>query len=294
MKNTNRTIAGGLLALLLALSQPAGATIVTSPGFSVGLGYTADTGVSNPWTNDETSAANTPNPPPSLDSNFDVTVSLVSDRFSSQGPTFDDRDLADGGSGESSGSQVNSLLTITATTITRTFVINATGPAGTYSLLDGFEAYGNIEFFYVIPEPSTLMLFGFRYRQFGRGLPMRSHGFLRRSDDDGRTFGEEENLWRDQPLHLSASSVVTRLSTGRLLAPVDRLEGETWSPSEHYRSGCLYSDDDGTTWQTGDFIDLPMRGTMEAHVAECRDGRVWMVVRTQLGALFGATRTTAE
>ena len=51
--------------------------------------------------------------------------------------------------------------------------------------------------------------------------------------------------------------------------------------------GCYYSDDNGRTWQEcRNYVDLPLRGAEEPKIAELRDGRLMMIMRTQLGSVF--------
>ncbi|MCC6424137.1 MAG: exo-alpha-sialidase [Phycisphaerales bacterium] len=134
-------------------------------------------------------------------------------------------------------------------------------------------------------EGDILMLF-FRYNELTAGKPPMTTAYLWRSRDDGKTFAEESTLWSRKPLAY-ASGVIKRLKSGRILLPICRQTGLVWSPTDHEVSGSVYSDDDGRTWTISDsWVDLPMRGVMEPHVAELRDGRVMMVVRTQLGAVF--------
>ena len=49
----------------------------------------------------------------------------------------------------------------------------------------------------------------------------------------------------------------------------------------------MWKSDDGSTWlDAGTRIQLPLRGAMEPHVSETRDGRIILVMRNQLGSLF--------
>ena len=75
---------------------------------------------------------------------------------------------------------------------------------------------------------------------------------------------------------------VTQLSSGRLLVPVASTADVR--KVNHFVSRCWFSDDGGKTWQQGKgSVDQPKRGAMEPEVIELRDGRVLMIVRTQLG-----------
>ncbi|MCC7349337.1 MAG: exo-alpha-sialidase [Phycisphaerales bacterium] len=134
-------------------------------------------------------------------------------------------------------------------------------------------------------EGDILMVF-FRYNEFVPEKPPSTTAYLWRSCDEGKTFTPVSLLWSCRPLAF-ASGVIKRLKSGRLLMPICRQTGQVWSPTDHEVSGSAYSDDDGRSWTISDgWVDLPMRGAMEPHVAELPDGRVMMVARTQLGAVF--------
>lgn len=138
-----------------------------------------------------------------------------------------------------------------------------------------------------LPDGEVL-LFNLRYLVLERGRPPATIGMVRRSRDEGRTFSDPEPLWSGSPL-MFASSTVKRLSTGRIVMPVARQRGEVWTSTDHEVLGVTVSDDGGKSWQESQtWADLPMRGAMEPHVEELRDGRLLMVMRTQLGAVFQA------
>ncbi|HTI52048.1 MAG TPA: sialidase family protein [Planctomycetaceae bacterium] len=107
------------------------------------------------------------------------------------------------------------------------------------------------------------------------------------SRDEGRTFTPLGTLWKERPITL-ASSTLRQLSGGRVIIPANRdlsKKGE----SDHWEAGVLFTDDGGKTWEWCDsWVDVPMRGAMEPHIAELRDGRLLMVMRTQLGAVYRA------
>jgi sialidase-1 len=122
-----------------------------------------------------------------------------------------------------------------------------------------------------------------------------SAGYIARSIDEGKTFGEPWIIWDKRPFS-TASSSMRRLRNGRLILPCEHHEGRfyeetpemaSWSAGEkiHVRPG--YSDDDGKAWIFyNQNISLPMRGAMEPSVAELDDGRLIMVMRNQMGSLF--------
>ena len=110
---------------------------------------------------------------------------------------------------------------------------------------------------------------------------------LYRSHDDGETFLPERPIWHHssgQWLQGGASSLL-ELRTGRLLLPFHGGVGH--QGTQHNVAGCFFSDDGGSTWHCATHtVDLPMRGAMEASVAELPDGELVMSLRTQLGAVF--------
>jgi sialidase-1 len=108
-----------------------------------------------------------------------------------------------------------------------------------------------------------------------------------KSDDEGESFTPLSEFAAGADYSL-CNGVVKRLSSGRLLLPVAAVARLGDNPYGHAGCGAvLYSDDDGRTWrEAGNRVHLPMRGVMEPHVEQTRDGRVLMVMRTQLGSLF--------
>ncbi len=125
-----------------------------------------------------------------------------------------------------------------------------------------------------------------RYHVLAAGKPTSTSMFICRSSDEGGTFGAPVPIWERQPMHC-ASGVIKMLSGGRILLPIGRQTGAVWSATDHCVQGAIFSDDGGRSWELcRNWVDLPLRGAMESHVEELRDGRLLMVVRTQLGAVF--------
>jgi len=107
-----------------------------------------------------------------------------------------------------------------------------------------------------------------------------------KSSDEGETFAPYAEFAAKQDCSL-CNAVVKRLASGRLLLPVSPAVPGDQGPWGKYAVTVLCSDDDGRTWrEAGNRLTLPLRGAMEPHVEETRDGRVLMVMRNQLGALF--------
>ncbi|MCE9589789.1 MAG: glycoside hydrolase [Planctomycetes bacterium] len=140
------------------------------------------------------------------------------------------------------------------------------------------------------PDGSILFTY-FRYHQLGHGKPTLTSGYFCRSTDDGKTFSAPTTIWSRLSQGF-ASHVLKRLANGRLILPLDLSTGAAWGAGDHSMLASLYSDDEGKTWRESDNrIDVPMRGAMEGHVAQRRDGSVLMVLRTQLGSVFHSIST---
>lgn len=140
-----------------------------------------------------------------------------------------------------------------------------------------------------IRQPNgEILLIYLRWQQFDKGKPASYSAFLRRSRDEGKTFGPEEPIFRDKAWAFS-NNTAKRLRSGRIIQPLDAQTGALWTNADHGVTGATFSDDDGKTWQVCEtWCDLPLRGAMEGHVEELKDGRLLMVLRTQLGAVFQA------
>ncbi|MBT3272851.1 MAG: exo-alpha-sialidase [Spirochaetales bacterium] len=110
---------------------------------------------------------------------------------------------------------------------------------------------------------------------------------LFRSRNYGQSFIFDNAIWeRSNGQWLQGgNSHLLCLSSGRLLLAFHGGTGDQWS--QHNVIRCFYSDDEGKSWTLGPAtIDLPMRGAMEASVAELSDGALYMTIRTQLGSEF--------
>ena len=170
---------------------------------------------------------------------------------------------------------------------------------------DGGRTWGGLRI-EVVPEPGDVnvyspnlirrtdgsILFVYkRYVQLEAGKPALSTAIACVSRDECATFGGRRTIY-DRRQCGFASASIRLLSDGRIILPAEgpSKEGQgMWTAGENYSLGCIVSDDGGTNWKIfSDRIRLPMRGAMEGHLEELRDGRLMMVMRTQLGAVFKA------
>jgi sialidase-1 len=106
--------------------------------------------------------------------------------------------------------------------------------------------------------------------------------YVRFSDDEAKTFGEPMLITAGEGYHVVNNDRITQLSNGRLLAPAASTPDV--QKDNHFVCHCYLSDDGGKTWRDSrGRIDAPKRGAMEPEVVELADGRVMMLIRTQLG-----------
>jgi sialidase-1 len=151
----------------------------------------------------------------------------------------------------------------------------------------------NIHFPNLLRLKNGEILFYYQRRhKLAPGTPQHSTSYVCRSRDECQTFTKpkehdvirQNNISGDEPV---------QLSTGRILLPIMRLIGN-WTgltpegkPADNCVASVSYSDDDGESWKEAqNWVNLPLRGAMEPRIAELRDGRLLMTMRTQLGAAF--------
>lgn len=138
----------------------------------------------------------------------------------------------------------------------------------------------------VLLPGGELLFFCLKYHHLVWNEPLVSSGYLRRSRDGGRSWTEPAFLWDHGP-YGSANHTFTLLSSGRLLKSVETMPVWGGYPAGVSRSGCFTSDDGGLTWKPpSSWVELPLRGSMENHIAEARGGELVMAVRNQLGSVF--------
>jgi hypothetical protein len=93
-----------------------------------------------------------------------------------------------------------------------------------------------------------------------------------------------------------------QLGNGRILLPISYVTDRTWAHRGSgfdaytfmgkYNCGMLYSDDEGETWQqSASVLEVPTPdagdiGGAEPVVLELQDGRIWMLIRTQMGRFY--------
>ncbi len=132
------------------------------------------------------------------------------------------------------------------------------------------------------------------YHHFVQNEPYSVSSYVCRSQDECETFSDPVTIWSRSGHHTGSQNDLRQLSTGRIVIPTCYMEGTALqdegkglAPTNTSVAGCFYSDDGGETWKECDnYVYLPMRGSMEPKIAELKDGRLMMVMRTQLGSVF--------
>ncbi|PYV28538.1 MAG: hypothetical protein DMG24_01825 [Acidobacteria bacterium] len=120
-----------------------------------------------------------------------------------------------------------------------------------------------------------------------------------RSRDKRKTWDPPKRIWEGRAGDLLS---VVQLRSGRILLPISYLTSRTWAHRGTgfdaftymgtYDSGVLYSDDDGETWRQSSAAlkvptpDLGTIGGVEPVVIQLKNGRVWMLIRTQMGRFY--------
>ena len=110
------------------------------------------------------------------------------------------------------------------------------------------------------------------------------HVFLRVSNDEAKTFSEPIQVTQGPGYHIMNNDRVTVLASGRIICPLSWAAHISDPQRSHLVCFCFYSDDQGRSWKKStDQVDAPRRGAMEPEVIELADGRLMMIIRTQMG-----------
>ncbi len=138
----------------------------------------------------------------------------------------------------------------------------------------------------VLSSDGTLLFFYLKYHRLDWNQRLESSGYIKRSEDGGRTWSDPKVIWDHQP-YGCANDTFTLLSDGRLLKSYEYLPVWGSYPACRSSSGCFISNDHGESWKSSEnMVTLPLRGTMENHIAETSTGSLLMVMRNQLGSAF--------
>lgn len=133
------------------------------------------------------------------------------------------------------------------------------------------------------------------YHHFVKGEPWSITSYAAFSDDECESFSDPAIIFSRSSHMAGSMNDLRQLSTGRIVIPTVYMEGTALqedgeghlAPTNTSVSGTYYSDDDGRSWKECDnWVYLPMRGSMEPKIEELKDGRLMMIMRTQLGSVF--------
>lgn len=124
----------------------------------------------------------------------------------------------------------------------------------------------------------------FYLRKDGRA---RCQAWVRRSDDEGASWGEAICCTPDEEYHVIVNNCAMQLADGRVLLPYE-VCAQVWVEEEHVEAATAISDDDGVTWAHSNRVYAPQRGAMEARVMALADGRLRMFMRTDQGCIWQA------
>jgi sialidase-1 len=113
--------------------------------------------------------------------------------------------------------------------------------------------------------------------------PRFVHNYYRRSDDDGKTWGDQLIVTPHEGCNAVHNDKLVQLSSGRIIAPGEREVRP--DPGQHrgYVSFAYYSDDNGYSWRKSNEVNVLPVEAQEPHVVELKDGRLMMLCRTYSG-----------
>jgi sialidase-1 len=135
-----------------------------------------------------------------------------------------------------------------------------------------------------------VLFFNHTYHRLAPGQQHLASGMVRRSRDDGETWSEPTIVFGRKPAAW-CSGVGRELSSGRIIMPLDLVAG-AWPKNDVGALAAMFSDDGGRKWrESRGRVELPMRGAMEGHIEELKDGRLLIMMRTQLGSVFQSFST---
>ena len=136
-----------------------------------------------------------------------------------------------------------------------------------------------------------LGLFYFIRRGFDDGK-----AYLRRSADDGRTWGEPVCCVPATGYYVTNNDRIIRLRDGRLIVPagyhrtVSGRKGHFTTWDSRSTTVFFYSDDDGKTWQESNLCNVNARctrsGLQEPGAIELKNGSLYGWARTDLGVQY--------
>lgn len=168
--------------------------------------------------------------------------------------------------------------------------------AGTFGYFDFLvDRDGELHFFFLL-DPSTATTKGAKPTQKEEELDI---WYLKSTAGMTNWVGPKQ-IWHGRGGDLLS---VIQLRSGRLLLPISYRMHRNWSNrgsgfdaytySGEFDSSAMYSDDDGETWhQSPSVLKTPtpdittIEGAVEPVAIQLKDGRVWMLIRSQMGRFY--------
>jgi predicted neuraminidase len=131
-------------------------------------------------------------------------------------------------------------------------------------------------------QSGGLLLFYLR-----KDSPSRCQAWVRRSDDEGASWGEAICCTPDEEYHVIVNNSALQLGDGRVVLPYE-VCAQVWVAEEHVEAATAISDDDGISWTHSNRVYAPQRGAMEARVMALSEGELRMFMRTDQGRIYQA------
>ncbi len=128
-----------------------------------------------------------------------------------------------------------------------------------------------------------MMVYGRRYSN------SKAWMYARFSKDEAKTWSKDYLVTPILGYQGMNNARVIQLKGGRLLAPVFFCRGESWEKDYFFWDMVYYSDDNGRTWTTKGqkvTVDGCGYGADEPGLVELKDGRVMMLIRTDLKQIY--------
>lgn len=178
-------------------------------------------------------------------------------------------------------------------------LFNLPADEGTFGYFDFLaDRAGELHFFFLL-DPSTSARWRRAHAQASSAEAELDIWHLK-SGGNRTAWSTPKRIWQGRAGDLLS---VIQLDSGRVLLPICYRTSRNWahrgSDFEAYRytgqfdSSALYSDDDGESWhQSRSVLKTPtpdietIEGAIEPVALQLKDGRVWMLIRTQMGRFY--------
>lgn len=108
------------------------------------------------------------------------------------------------------------------------------------------------------------------------------------STDEGQTWSAPTIVSLREGYNILVNARALVLECGRIVIPIAFVSGPIFEKYDKQRVFCYYSDDEGRSWSESNHLSLPDAALMEPSVVDCRDGSLYMSIRTKLGYLYQA------